>query len=138
MRPRSRLSLALTLLLGVALGLAVACFPQPSATRDRVPRALEPLHGKIEDCRRDFEHGLELIVSGERVLGENLLTASSERMRVLAETCALIWPGDGPRQRRPALGNVGQSQGRRGRSSRGLAVGATAGGTIWRRRDLPL
>src|SRR5207247_731444 len=50
------------------------------------PQLLE-LSVKIHDRGRDYVRGLELIVSGDPVMGNNLLASATDRMTVLAEEC---------------------------------------------------
>src|SRR5258705_12620023 len=50
------------------------------------PQLLE-LSVKIHDRGRDYVRGLELIVSGDPVMGNNLLASATDRMTVLASDC---------------------------------------------------
>jgi membrane-bound lytic murein transglycosylase D len=53
-----------------------------------VPRAeLTALSEEMRARGRDYGRGLELIVSGEAVLGRNLLASAADRMKGLAEKC---------------------------------------------------
>ncbi len=42
----------------------------------------------IHEYRQDYERGLELILSGEQIAGENVLAAASDRISVAAQLCA--------------------------------------------------
>jgi membrane-bound lytic murein transglycosylase D len=42
----------------------------------------------IHESRQDYEKGLQMIVAGEVVPGENVLTAATDRIRVAAEVCS--------------------------------------------------
>lgn len=48
---------------------------------------LQELSAKIHGRGRDYVRGLELIVSGDSVMGDNLLASATDRMTVLAEEC---------------------------------------------------
>ncbi|MDH3283133.1 MAG: transglycosylase SLT domain-containing protein [Acidobacteriota bacterium] len=76
------------LLAAVSLLVAASCSRDMAHAPERVPMDLEDLYAKVRDYRHDYERGLELIVSGEAVAGENLLMATSTRLRVAARTCA--------------------------------------------------
>ena len=49
---------------------------------------LEELSAKVQGRGRDYVRGLELVVSGDPVMGNNLLASATDRMTVLAEECA--------------------------------------------------
>ncbi len=51
---------------------------------------LQALSERIHGRGRDYVRGLELIVSGEPVLGDNLLASATDRMMVLAEECVRL------------------------------------------------
>ena len=48
---------------------------------------LEELSSKIHGRGRDYVKGLELIISGDPVMGNNLLASATDRMTALAEEC---------------------------------------------------
>jgi len=48
---------------------------------------LQELSAKIHGRGREYVRGLELIVSGDSVMGNNLLASATDRMTVLAEDC---------------------------------------------------
>jgi membrane-bound lytic murein transglycosylase D len=52
-----------------------------------VSPALQQLSATIRAQGRDYVRGLELIVSGETIMGGNLLASATDRMSVLAEEC---------------------------------------------------
>jgi membrane-bound lytic murein transglycosylase D len=51
---------------------------------------LQALSDRIHGRGRDYVRGLELIVSGEPVLGDSLLASATDRMIVLAEECVRL------------------------------------------------
>ena len=48
---------------------------------------VKALSAKIRDRGREYVNGLELIVAGEPVMGDNLLASSTDRLSILAEHC---------------------------------------------------
>jgi membrane-bound lytic murein transglycosylase D len=48
---------------------------------------LRDLAARVDGRARDYVRGLELIVSGDPVMGDNLLASATDRMTVLAEEC---------------------------------------------------
>jgi peptidoglycan lytic transglycosylase D len=48
---------------------------------------LQELSARIQGRGRDYVRGLELIVSGDPVMGNNLLASATDRMNVLAQEC---------------------------------------------------
>jgi peptidoglycan lytic transglycosylase D len=48
---------------------------------------LEELSAKVQDRGRDYVKGIELIVSGDVVMGNDLLASATDRMTILAEQC---------------------------------------------------
>jgi membrane-bound lytic murein transglycosylase D len=75
------LLLAMTL---TAVGLAPRLPPRRSWFASP---ELQELTAKIHDRGLEYAEGLELIVSGNPVMGDNLLASSTDRMSVLAEEC---------------------------------------------------
>jgi len=58
--------------------------PRPSAF---VSPQLQKLSVEIRDRGREYMEGLELIVTGDSVMGDNLLASATDRMSVLAQQC---------------------------------------------------
>ena len=54
-----------------------------------------PLYDRIREYRADYEHGLETILAGDPITGENLLAAASKRLSVAAQECARTVDCDG-------------------------------------------
>ena len=52
------------------------------------PPELSGVYSRIHESRQDFEHGIELILAGDEVAGENLLAAATTRLVVAARECA--------------------------------------------------
>jgi len=67
----------------VLVWACVACSPEPT-----VPPEHGPLYDRIRESRADYERGLEVILDGDPITGENLLAAASKRLSVAAQECA--------------------------------------------------
>jgi membrane-bound lytic murein transglycosylase D len=74
--------------LTLLLALCVGCAEPTSEAPASVAPALEPLYLMIHEYRQDYENGIDLIVGGDRITGENVLIAATDRMRVAAELCS--------------------------------------------------
>jgi membrane-bound lytic murein transglycosylase D len=73
----------------LATTIAVVGFA-PSVPRLRealAPPEVQSLSARMRDRGREYVQGLALIVSGERVMGDNLLVSSTDRLGVLAGEC---------------------------------------------------
>jgi len=80
----------LGLLLAVGLCLLASCAeegPLPSVPENVSPE-LESLYSMIHESRQDYEKGVQMIVAGDVIPGENVLTAATDRIGVAAEVCA--------------------------------------------------
>ena len=81
-KSRATLGLVLaTTLTGAAF--AVLHSRRRSAASPRLQQLADKIHGR----GREYVRGLKLIVSGESVMGGNLLASATDRMTVLAEEC---------------------------------------------------
>jgi membrane-bound lytic murein transglycosylase D len=87
-------------LLVVLMGALVACSPGKT-----VPPEHGPLYDRIREYRADYERGLEVILDGDPVTGENLLAAASKRLSVAAQECART-PDCDPRLFADAMGQL--------------------------------
>lgn len=65
-----------------------ACSEETFSPPEQVSPELEPLYMMIHEYRQDYENGLELILSGEQIAGENVLAAATDRISVAAQLCA--------------------------------------------------
>ena len=72
----------------LAMTLAATAFPviHPRPTPFVSP-ALAELSGKIRDRGREYVDGLALVVSGDPVMGGNLIASATDRMTLLAADC---------------------------------------------------
>src|SRR5262245_55252891 len=67
---------------------AIAAAPElPRLRAWLAPAEVKVLSAKIHDRGREYVKGLELIVSGDPVMGDNLLASSTDRLSVLADDC---------------------------------------------------
>jgi membrane-bound lytic murein transglycosylase D len=67
----------------VASLACAACSPG-----ETVPPDHGPLYDRIREYRADYENGLQVILDGDAITGENLLAAASRRLSVAAQECA--------------------------------------------------
>jgi membrane-bound lytic murein transglycosylase D len=67
----------------VLVWVCAACSPG-----ETVPPEHGPLYDRIREYRADYERGLQVILDGDPVTGENLLAAASKRLSVAAQECA--------------------------------------------------
>jgi membrane-bound lytic murein transglycosylase D len=63
----------------------VSAFPRVRASF--APPEVKALSARVHDRGREYLRGLELIVSGDPVMGDNLLASSTDRLVVLAKDC---------------------------------------------------
>jgi membrane-bound lytic murein transglycosylase D len=77
------------LLLATALGAAAFALLDPRRKASALPR-FGQLSARIHARGGDYVRGLELIVSGDAVMGGNLLASATDRMRVMAEECGRV------------------------------------------------
>ena len=82
------------LLLAATLGATGVAWLRPRPQPGLSPR-LEALSVALRDRGRDLAKGLELIVTGDPVMGDNLLASASDRMSVLAQECVRTAGCDG-------------------------------------------
>ena len=88
-RKRSTIRLvAVALTVGVCLLASCAEEGPPPFVPENVSPELEPLYSMIHESRQDYEKGVQMIVAGEVIPGENVLTAASDRISVAAELCS--------------------------------------------------
>jgi membrane-bound lytic murein transglycosylase D len=73
-------------LLGMTLAATAFRVIHPPPTPVASP-ALAELSAKIRDRGREYLEGLSLVVSGDPVMGGNLVASATDRMTVLAEDC---------------------------------------------------
>jgi len=73
----------------LAITVAVVGFAPslPSLRASLASSEVQALSAKMRDRGREYVHGLELIVSGDRVMGDNLLASSTDRLSLLARDC---------------------------------------------------
>lgn len=84
----------------VLMGVLASCSPGKT-----VPPEHGPLYDRIRDYRADYERGLEVILDGDPITGENLLAAASKRLSVAAQECART-PDCDPRLFADAMGQL--------------------------------
>jgi membrane-bound lytic murein transglycosylase D len=77
---RSRIEACLIL---AAIACVAGCSAPAPDDRDH-----GPLFDRIREYRADYERGLETILAGDPITGENLLAAASKRLSVAAQECA--------------------------------------------------
>jgi len=77
------------LLLAVTLA-ATGVAALDSRRRALASPELEELSADIHGRGREYVRGLELIVSGDRVMGDNLLASATDRLTALAEECVRL------------------------------------------------
>jgi membrane-bound lytic murein transglycosylase D len=70
-----------------ALFVLLSCLPA-CAPGETVAPEHAPLYDRIREYRADYERGLEVIIEGDPITGENLLAAASKRLSVAAQECA--------------------------------------------------
>jgi membrane-bound lytic murein transglycosylase D len=75
------------LLLAATLAAAVVFVLRASGRKESLPPELQELSAAIQARGRDYGKGLELIVSGDPVMGRNLLASATDRMTNVAEEC---------------------------------------------------
>jgi membrane-bound lytic murein transglycosylase D len=68
--------------------LGLVCTLPACAPGETKPPEHGPLYDRIRECRADYERGLEVILDGDPITGENLLAAASKRLSVAAQECA--------------------------------------------------
>src|SRR5262245_56355745 len=75
------------LLLAITLAAIGAAPAVPRLRASLAPPDVQALTARIHDRGGEYVTGLELIVSGDPVMGGNLLASSTDRLSVLAEEC---------------------------------------------------
>src|SRR5262245_53236236 len=75
------------LLLAMTLAATAFSVIHPRPTELASPQLAE-LSARIRDRGRAYVDGVALVVSGDRVMGRNLIASATDRMTVLAEDCA--------------------------------------------------
>lgn len=82
------------------LSLLPACAPGETVAPEHAP-----LYDRIREYRADYERGLEVIIEGDPITGENLLAAASKHLSVAAQECART-PGCDPDLFAETLGHL--------------------------------
>jgi membrane-bound lytic murein transglycosylase D len=75
------------LLLAITLAVLELASMFPRLHASLAPPEVKAISAKIHDRAREYVQGLELIVSGDPVMGDNLLASSTDRLSVLAGDC---------------------------------------------------
>jgi membrane-bound lytic murein transglycosylase D len=75
------------LLLAATLALVGLAPSLPRLRESFASPEVRVLSARMRDRSREYVRGLELIVSGDPVMGDNLLESSTDRLSVLARTC---------------------------------------------------
>ncbi len=77
----TRVLVLAVLMAGLVLG--IACTHEKT-----LPPELAGVYGRIHESREDFEQGIEMILAGEDVAGENQLAAATTRLIVATRECS--------------------------------------------------
>lgn len=67
---------------------AAGCADESERVPETVATELEPVYERVREYRRDYETGIDLILAGDDVAGQNVLAAAADRMATAARLCA--------------------------------------------------